>query len=146
MTEAMEFAFLKGGDAIDKKRRLDEGGSQTQGSSWAGSSGSTTHTEGGIQTQTALLRITDAIENLELRTRHLETAAYVTLSAPADNVFLTGGLRATKEHKDLVDKQRRRETLLKNERKLEEPRFMWDSIEWRSAANRRHAHTSPTKD
>ena len=64
MTKAMEFGFMKGGiDAIDKKRRLDEGGSQTQGSTGAGPSGSTTHTEGGIHIQTALLRITDAIEN-----------------------------------------------------------------------------------
>ena len=88
MTEAMEFGFMKGGnDAMNKKRRLGEEGSQTQGSTGAASSGSTTHTEAGIHIQTALLRIKDAIENLELRTRHLETAAYVTLSAPADNVF-----------------------------------------------------------
>jgi hypothetical protein len=101
------FALLKRGDATDKKRRLDEGGSQTQGSNGAGSSGSTTHTEGGIRIRTALPKNTDAIEHLELRTRHLETAAYITLPAPADNIFLTGGLRATKEHKDIVDKQRK---------------------------------------
>ena len=103
----MEFSFLKGGDDMDKKRRLDEGGTQTQGTNGAGSSGSTTHTEGGIHIQTALLRITDAIENLELMTRHLGTAAYVTLSTPADKIFINGGLRATKEHKELVDKQRK---------------------------------------
>ena len=103
----MEFSFLKGGDAMDKKRRQDEGGTQTQGTNGAGSSGSTTHTEGGIHIQTALLRITDAIENLELMTRHLGTAAYVTLSAPPDNKCINGGLRATKEHKELVDKQRK---------------------------------------
>ena len=77
------------------------------GSTGAGSSGSTTHTEGGIHIQTALLRSTDAIGNLELRTRHLETAAYVTLSAPADKVFLNEGLKATKAHKDIVDKQKK---------------------------------------
>ena len=98
---------MKGGDLFDKKRRLDEEGSQTQGASTATSSGSNTHTEGGIHLQTALLRITDAIENLELRTRHLETATYITMSAPADNPFLTEGLRATREHKDIVDKQRK---------------------------------------
>ncbi len=111
MAALMEFSFVNGtGDAADKKRRLDEGGAQTQGTqgtNGAGSSGSTTHTEGGIHIQHTLLRITDAIEYLELSTRHLETAAYVTLSAPADNIFLTGGLRATKEHKELVDKERR---------------------------------------
>ena len=114
----MEFACLKGGDAIDKKRRLDDGGSQTQGSTGTRSSGSTTHTEGGIHIQTALLRITDAIENLKLRTRHLETAAYVALSTPGDNVFLTGGLRATREHKDLVDKQRKEGTTPKERKKI----------------------------
>jgi hypothetical protein len=102
-----EFSFAKGGELFEKKRRLDEEGSQTQGASTATSSGSNTHTEGGIHIQTALLRITDALENLELRTRHLETATYITMSAPADNPFLTEGLRATKEHKDVVDKQRK---------------------------------------
>ncbi len=107
MAALMEFSFASstGGDA-DKQRRLDEGGAQIPVGG-ASSSGSITHTEGGIHVQTALLKITDAIENLELRVRHIETATYVTLSAPPDNVFLTGGLKATKDHKEIVDKQRK---------------------------------------
>jgi hypothetical protein len=105
--QLMEFSFTNsnGGEA-EKKRRLDEDGTQipVEGAS---SSGTTTYTEGGIHVQTALLKITDALENLELRVRHIETAAYVTLSAPPDNIFLMGGLRATKEHKEIVDKGRK---------------------------------------
>jgi hypothetical protein len=140
MAEAMEFSFLKGGDAMDKKRRLDEGGTQTQGTNGAGSSGSTTHTEGGIHIQTALLRITDAIENLELRTRHLETAAYVTLSAPADNIFLNGGLRATKEHKELVDIQRK-EGKTPKERKELGGAALYVGLNWMTLCGRPEART-----
>jgi hypothetical protein len=140
----MEFAFLNGaGDAIDKKRRLDEGGAQTQGThgtNGAASSGSATHTEGGIHVQTALLKITDAIENLELRVRHIETAVYVTLSAPPDNVFLTGGLRATKDHKEIVDKQRKEGKTPKERKEIGGP-ALYVGLNWMTICGRPEART-----
>ena len=90
MAEPIVFDFMKDGDLQDKKRsRLEDGGTQSQTSAGASGSGTgaATHTEDGIHIQTALTRITGALENLELRTRHLETAAYVTLSVPPDHVF-----------------------------------------------------------
>ncbi len=108
--EPMVFGFLKGADSQDKKRsRLEDGGTLPQHSARTTGSGpgSTTHTEDGVHIRTALTKITDALENLELRTRHLETATYITLSVPPDHLFLATGLKATKDHKDLVDKQRK---------------------------------------
>ena len=129
-----EFSFAKDGSllsAFEKKRRLDEEGSQTQGASTTTSSGSNsnTHTEGGIHIQTALLRITDALENLELRTRHLETATYITMSAPPDNPFLVEGLRATKEHKDAVDKLRKEGKTPKERKEIGGP-ALYVGLKW----------------
>jgi hypothetical protein len=124
-----EFSFAKDGALFEKKRRLDEEGSQTQGASTATSSGSNTHTEGGIHIQTALLKITDALENLELRTRHLETATYITMSAPPDNPFLVEGLRATKEHKDVVDKQRKEGKTPKERKEIGGP-ALYVGLKW----------------
>ncbi len=125
----MEFAFTNSnGGETEKKRRLDEDGTQFPVDG-ASSSGTTTHTEGGIHVQTALLKITDALENLELRVRHIETATYVTLSAPPDNVFLTGGLKATKDHKEIVDKQRREGKTPKERKEIGGP-ALYVGLKW----------------
>jgi hypothetical protein len=123
------FSFMTDTDGSAKRGRLDAGGSHGTLSQTTGSSSSHTHTEGGIHIQTALLKITDALENLELRTRHLETATYITLSAPPDNPFLTGGLQATKKHKDLADKQRKEGKSPKERKELGGP-ALYVGMEW----------------
>jgi hypothetical protein len=144
MTAPFTFAFMTDTDGTAKRGRLDENGSHGTMSQSTGSGSSNTHTEGGIHIQTAILKITDALENLELRTRHLETAAYITLSAPPDNPFLTGGIQATKKHKDLSDKQRKEGKSPKERKELGGP-ALYVGMEWMGICGQTEARTHFTE-
>jgi hypothetical protein len=144
MGEPLAFSFMTDTDVSNKRGRLDADGSHGTQSQTNGSSSTNTHTEGGIHIQTALLKITDALENLELRTRHLETAAFITLSAPPDNPFLTGGLRATKDHKDSVDKQRKEGKTPKERKELGGP-ALYVGMNWMIICGQTEARTHFTE-
>jgi hypothetical protein len=144
MGEPFSFSFMTDTDGSAKRGRLDASGSHGSLSQTNASSSTHTHTEGGIHIQTALLKITDALENLELRTRHLETATYITLSAPPDNPFLTGGLIATKEHKELVIKQRTEGKSPKERKELGGP-ALYVGMKWMIICGQTEARTHFTE-
>ena len=112
-TNTNEWQFNNGGDAVRIQIPGDEAGTartNTKGKRTRTNEGDITGvllTQEGVDVSEALKAITTALCHMDMRTRSLEAATYITIETVPENEFVVEALKGTKEFNEMIAKANR---------------------------------------